>query len=58
MQKRMLGALEVSAIGLGCMSMSQAYGNLKRAGEIVSTKTVAGDRYARAQMISLDPEED
>lgn len=26
MQKRMLGDLEVSAIGIGCMSMSQAYG--------------------------------
>ncbi|MFT5441614.1 MAG: aryl-alcohol dehydrogenase-like predicted oxidoreductase [Myxococcota bacterium] len=26
MKKRMLGTLEVSSIGLGCMSMSQAYG--------------------------------
>jgi len=26
MEKRMLGTLEVSALGLGCMSMSQAYG--------------------------------
>ncbi len=26
MKKRMLGTLEVSALGLGCMSMSQAYG--------------------------------
>lgn len=26
MKKRMLGGLEVSAIGIGCMSMSQAYG--------------------------------
>ena len=26
MQKRKLGNLEVSAIGIGCMSMSQAYG--------------------------------
>jgi aryl-alcohol dehydrogenase-like predicted oxidoreductase len=26
MKKRMLGSLEVSAIGIGCMSMSQAYG--------------------------------
>jgi aryl-alcohol dehydrogenase-like predicted oxidoreductase len=30
-QKRMLGTLEVSAIGLGCMSMTQAYGNPDRA---------------------------
>ena len=26
MNKRMLGSLEVSAVGIGCMSMSQAYG--------------------------------
>ena len=31
MQKRKLGSLEVSAIGLGCMSMSQAYGKPDRA---------------------------
>lgn len=30
MQKRMLGELEVSALGLGCMSMSQAYGKPDR----------------------------
>ena len=31
MQARTLGSLEVSAIGLGCMSMSQAYGKPDRA---------------------------
>ena len=39
-------------------SLSVAEGDLKRAGEIISPKTVSGDRYGRAQMISLDPEED
>jgi len=33
-------------------------GDLKRAGEIISPKTVSGDRYSKAQMISLDPEEE
>jgi aryl-alcohol dehydrogenase-like predicted oxidoreductase len=32
-------------------------GDLKRAGEIISTETISGDRYAKSQMISLDPEE-
>lgn len=32
-------------------------GDLKRAGEIISAETISGDRYAKTQMISLDPEE-
>ncbi len=39
-------------------SLSIAEGDLKRAGEIISPKTVSGDRYGKAQMSSLDPEED
>jgi aryl-alcohol dehydrogenase-like predicted oxidoreductase len=31
--------------------------DLVRAGEIMNSDTVAGERYAKAQMISLDPEE-
>ena len=30
--------------------------DLQRAGEIINANTVAGDRYAKSQMISLDPE--
>lgn len=32
-------------------------GDLRRAGEIINAHTVAGDRYAKSQMISLDPEQ-
>ena len=31
--------------------------DLQRAGEIINAETVAGDRYAKSQMISLDPEQ-
>ena len=31
--------------------------DLARAGEILNAETVSGDRYSKAQMISLDPEE-
>ena len=30
--------------------------DLERAGQIINASTVSGDRYAPAQMISLDPE--
>ncbi len=33
-------------------------GDLQRAGEIINAATVAGDRYSKGQMISLDPEEE
>jgi aryl-alcohol dehydrogenase-like predicted oxidoreductase len=32
--------------------------DLARAGEIINADTVSGDRYAKAMMISLDPEEE
>lgn len=37
------------------LSISRA--DLERAGEIINPQTVSGDRYAKAQMISLDPED-
>jgi aryl-alcohol dehydrogenase-like predicted oxidoreductase len=45
MQKRMLGksGLEVSALGLGCMGMSTAYGAAKDEGEMVSLMHKAVD---------------
>ena len=36
MQKRMLGTLEVSALGLGCMGMSAFYGSADE-GEAIAT---------------------
>lgn len=46
MQKRMLGksGLEVSAVGLGCMGMSFAYGPAKDAGEMISVIRGAFER--------------
>ena len=38
MQKRKLGNLEVSAIGLGCMSMSFGYGPAGDKQEMISLK--------------------
>jgi len=40
MQKRMLGTLEVSAIGLGCMSMSASYGAPEERDERESIATI------------------
>ena len=37
MNKRMLGSLEVSAIGLGCMGMSEFYGERRRAPSRIAT---------------------
>jgi hypothetical protein len=39
MQKRKLGNLEVSAIGLGCMSMSSGYGPAGDKQEMISLTT-------------------
>lgn len=44
MKKRMLGALEVSAIGLGCMGMSQSFGELPDRDEMVGFLREAVDR--------------
>src|SRR5678809_642359 len=46
MQKRKLGRsnLEVSALGLGCMGMSFAYGAPKDRGEMISLLRAAFDR--------------
>ena len=41
----------------GAADLSVPESDLKRAGEIISPRTVSGDRYAKAQMISLDPED-
>ena len=45
MQKRKLGKdLEVSALGLGCMSMSSAYGPPADKGEMIKLLRTAHDR--------------
>ncbi len=49
-----LGFVEENALA-GDLKISAA--DLVRAGEIMNSDTVAGERYAKAQMISLDPEE-
>ena len=44
MQKRRLGNLEVSAIGLGCMGMSQSYGPAPEQEELIALIRAAVDR--------------
>ena len=44
MQKRKLGNLEVSAIGLGCMSMTSAYGPAADKGEMIRLIRAAHDQ--------------
>jgi aryl-alcohol dehydrogenase-like predicted oxidoreductase len=44
MQKRMLGTLEVSALGLGCMSMSALYGPPANRQEMITLIRAAVDR--------------
>ncbi|HEV8635079.1 MAG TPA: aldo/keto reductase [Chloroflexota bacterium] len=44
MQKRRLGNLEVSAIGLGCMGMSQSYGPAPERRELIALIRAAVDR--------------
>lgn len=44
MQKRKLGSLEVSALGLGCMGMSHGYGPAKDKAEMISVIRAAVDK--------------
>ena len=44
MQKRKLGGLEVSALGLGCMGMSASYGRIPDKQEMISLLRAAVDR--------------
>src|SRR6185369_9449479 len=44
MQKRKLGNLEVSALGLGCMGMSAAYGKVPDKQEMISLLRAAVER--------------
>ena len=44
MQKRKLGSLEVSAIGLGCMGMSYGYGPAGDRQEMIALVRAAVDR--------------
>src|SRR4029078_13036393 len=44
MQKRKLGNLEVSALGLGCMGMSASYGQIPDKQEMISLLRAAVDR--------------
>ena len=44
MQRRVLGGLEVSALGLGCMGMSMAYGPAGERGEMIALLRAAVER--------------
>jgi len=50
--------VEYAVENAGAANVSVAEADLERLGELIGPKTVSGDRYGRAQMISLDPEED
>jgi predicted aldo/keto reductase-like oxidoreductase len=55
MQKRKLGNLEVSAIGLGCMSMSFGYGPAGDRQEMISLfrRSLAEGKYYAALLLKL-----
>jgi aryl-alcohol dehydrogenase-like predicted oxidoreductase len=57
LSRRKLGSrgLEVSAIGLGCMGMSQSYGPADEAESIATLhRAVSGKRYADWIMATID----
>jgi aryl-alcohol dehydrogenase-like predicted oxidoreductase len=50
--------VEYAVENAGAADLSLSEEDLKRVGEIIGPTTVSGDRYGKAQMISLDPEEE